>query len=224
MLLAETHCHTKEISLCANVPARDIPALYKQKGYGLIIVTDHYNRWTLEKLAARRKTQIKRWLDGYRLVHRAGEQAGIRVLLGMELALTRGPEDFLIYGIDEEFLFRYPKLVDGTLEDAHRITQREGLLLYQAHPCRSHLTAAPARLLDGAEVHNGNPRHDSHNDCAQAFAARNGLKRIAGSDFHEPEDVDRGGIWVPEGVEDNQSLLSFLKENDVELYIPATVG
>lgn len=220
MLLAETHCHTKEISLCAKVPACGIPALYKQKGYGLIIVTDHYNRWTLDKLGTRRKTQIKRWLDGYRLVRRVGEQAGIRVLLGMELALTQGPEDFLIYGFDEEFLFRYPGLVDGTLEDAYRITQREGLLLYQAHPCRSYLVAAPARLLDGVEAHNGNPRHDSHNELAMAFAARNGLKRIAGSDFHEVEDVGRGGIWVPEDIGNNSKFIAYLKTHEPELFSP----
>lgn len=220
MQLTETHCHTGEVSLCGMVPAREIPALYRTHGYGAIIVTDHYNRWTLDALAMGRTDQIERWLEGYRQVRAAGAELGMRVFLGMELALTQSPEDFLIYGFDEEFLFRYPNLIDGSLEEAFHIVEDEGLLLYQAHPFRSYLTPAPACLLHGVEVFNGNPRQDNNNDRAVAFAESNNLKKTAGSDFHQLQDVGRGGVWLPDDIHDNGDLIAYLRTYSLKLYIP----
>lgn len=218
MQLVETHCHTREVSLCARVPAADIPAMYKTAGYGTIIVTDHYNHWTLAELASDRSTQIDRWLDGYRAVKDAGDAVGITVLLGMELALPDFRGEFLVYGAGEEFLHRYPGLVEISLERVCEIAAEEGLLLYQAHPFRENMDRAPARLLQGVEVHNGNPRHDSRNGLAAGFARDHGLRRIAGSDFHQAEDLGRGGIWLPEGIGTNGQLVEYLKANYVEIY------
>ena len=44
---------------------------------------------------------------------------------------------------------------------------------------------------------NANPRHDSHNEQALAFALRHGLRQTAGSDTHMAEDVGRAGLWLP---------------------------
>ncbi len=36
--------HTKEISPCGRVGAKDLVRLYKQKGFSGIVITDHYRK------------------------------------------------------------------------------------------------------------------------------------------------------------------------------------
>ncbi len=218
MLLAETHCHTAEVSLCGCVAAAEIPALYQSAGYGLIVCTDHYNHWTLAELASDRKEQINRWLSGYRLMRKAGEAAGVAVLLGMELALPGFSGEFLIYGLAEEHLVKYPELCVWTLEKVCQMACEEGLLVYQAHPFRDNMERAPVELLHGVEVFNGNRRHVSRNELAEEHAARHGLRRIAGSDFHQLDDLGRGGIWLPDGIADNKGLVAVLSESNPALH------
>lgn len=219
MLLTETHLHTKEISMCAVVSAKEIPAFYKEKGFSVLIVTDHYNKWTLENLSMDKNEQITLWLEGYRTVKRVGEKIGLQVLLGMELTLIGAPEDYLIYGIDEEFLYKYPEFSELSLNKVYDIAVKEGLLIYQAHPFREYLKPAPLEFINGVEVYNGNPRHKSHNDKAVDYAKKNSLLKIAGSDFHQIEDLGRGGIYLPKNINDNKQLVSYLKSNKVKLFV-----
>ncbi len=219
MLLAETHCHTAEVSLCGRVLAAEIPALYKSSGYGLIVCTDHYNYWTLAELGVDRATQIDRWLSGYRAMKQAGEDTGITVLLGMELALPGFSGELLLYGLCEEFLFQNPELCMWTLEQVCQMAREEGLLVYQAHPFRDNMERAPAELLHGVEVYNGNRRHNSRNELAEEHAARHGLRRIAGSDFHQLEDLARGGIWLPDAISDNKELVAILSDHNPALFM-----
>ncbi len=218
MLLAETHCHTAEVSLCGCVPAAEIPALYKSSGYGLIVCTDHYNHWTLAELGNDRASQIDRWLSGYRAMKQAGDAAGITVLLGMELALPGFSGEFLLYGLKEELLFQNPELCMWSLEQVCQMAREEGLLVYQAHPFRDNMERAPAELLHGVEVYNGNRRHNSRNEMAVEHAARHGLRQIAGSDFHQLEDLGRGGIWLPDGIADNKGLVAVLLERNPAIH------
>ena len=52
--------------------------------------------------------KIERYLLGYRKAREAGKRYGVKVMFGVEIRLEPGVEDFLIYGIDEEFLFQNP--------------------------------------------------------------------------------------------------------------------
>jgi len=55
-------------------------------------------------------------------------------------------------------------------------------------------------LIDGVEIYNGNPRHNSSNHLALEYARKNGLKMLSGSDFHQVQDAARGGIIVDERI------------------------
>ena len=76
----------------------------------------------------------------------------------------------------------------------------------------------PKEFLHGIEVYNGNPRHDSHNDKAADFAGSNNLLKLSGSDFHLYEDLGRGGIFLPDDINDNKKLVSYLKNNEAALF------
>ena len=61
--------------------------------------------------------------------------------------------------------------------------------------------------LDGVEVLNLNPRHDSRNDRAEEYAALHGLLRTGGSDCHRSEDIAAGGILAEELPEDTAGFV-----------------
>lgn len=63
----------------------------------------------------------------------------------------------------------------------------------------------------------GNRRHNSHNDLAAAYAAENGLAAIAGSDYHELEDLTGTGVRFASEVRDNASLLAALCSKNFEV-------
>jgi len=79
------------------------------------------------------------------------------------------------------------------------------------------MAPATEQLLDGLEVYNGNPRHDSQNNKALSYAEKNNLKMISGSDFHEYEDLARGGIAAEEVPSNMSELCSLLKSENYKL-------
>ncbi|MDR3120101.1 MAG: transposase [Clostridiales bacterium] len=218
-VLTETHLHTAEGSSCARVPAKEIAALYKNAGYGGIVVTDHWGKSKLERYRGDAKEKNARWLEGYRTVHETGSQMGLRVFFGLELALDAGPEDFLVYGLKETFVDEHTDLYHYPIAEVYAAIDAAGGLIFQAHPYRIGQRPQPPECLHGMEIFNGNPRHQSHNDDAAAYAAKHGLLTSAGSDFHEYEDLARGGIFLPESVTSEARLAEYLKSGRAAVYV-----
>ena len=141
---------------------------------------------------------LERYFSGYRRAAEAGRKAGLRVFPGLEVRLYDGPEDYLVYGVSPEQLAELPCLAFLSLEELHAAVRSvpDGLLV-QAHPFRDYLTCQDARCLDGIEVCNANPRHDSHNDQALAYAQAHGLLMTAGSDVHQVGDAGGASMVCP---------------------------
>lgn len=225
----EMHLHTGETSQCGKIKGAEVAGLYKAAGYEGIIVTDHYHRGYFEKnfnsRPAKRATwteEIDKYLSGYRGALEAGKRLGLTVFLGMEIRFDGSNNDYLVYGLDEAFLRENPELYSLGLHNFRRCLQEKlgdgHFLIYQAHPFRPGVTPANPADLDGVEVYNGNPRHNSRNHLALHFAEKNRLKRISGSDFHRRVDLARGGMIFPEKATTNGQLLNLLKEqNQLEL-------
>lgn len=197
----ETHFHTQETSPCARVPAKKAVRLYKEAGYTGIVVTDHYYRlfFNMHPFCSKDR-KIDLFLKGYNLAMEEGQKLGLDIFHGMEIRFREDPNDYLVYGINEKFLREHKKLHNLTLQQFRELTSGLGIAIVQAHPFRPGLTPAPPSLLDGIEVFNGNPRHDSSNHLALKYAEENGLIGISGSDFHRPQDVARGGIVTKEKI------------------------
>ena len=141
------------------------------------------------------------------------------VLLGMEITFEESYNDYLVYGIDEQFLFSHPNLYKKSLKEFRKIADKYGLFVAQAHPFRPYMKEVKPKFLDGMEVFNGNPRHDSHNDMAEAYAQKKKLRPLSGSDFHHMDDLARGGIILDEFVTTSEELAEYLLKasNPVEL-------
>ena len=111
----------------------------------------------------------------------------IKVFLGAEVAI-QGPfsrAEFLLYGIEEDFLRRSPCLIDLSQPALYELAHAAGAVMVQAHPFRTEFAMVPQdpRFMDGAEI-NCHPAHLRREEDVLYFADRNGLLVTAGSDFH----------------------------------------
>ncbi len=210
----DTHVHTAEVSPCGHLYAEQVIGLYKNAGYAGIIITDHYYTATVDRPDLSWQESADHYLSGYRKAIEAGRREGLDVLLGMELRFDNSNEDYLVFGLDEEFIYEHPYLNRYTLETFRRLTEQEDILIFQAHPFRKGLTPADPGLLDGIEAFNGNPRHDSCNDKAYSYGLSNGLLLLSGSDAHRVEDIGRCGVGITERLHSIQEFVSWIKSGN----------
>lgn len=218
MFKYDVHIHTTETSGCGMVPAAQVVRMYKDAGYEGIVITDHYYDGYFDNLGnVSWEDKINAWLSGYLSAKAEGDKIGLTVIPGMEIRFDDNPNDYLVYGADETFLRNNPELYKMGLGKFKIFAEDNGLLIYQAHPYRLFVTVAPAELLDGVEVFNGNPRHNSHNGDAYKFAVENNLKMLSGSDFHQTQDLARGGIILDHRINNIDELLGVLKSQEYEL-------
>lgn len=197
--LFEPHCHTGEFGWCARVPAAELVADYEAAGYDGVIITNHYfDRGFAEMHGSSWPGLVDIYLAGYDAACRAVSRPDFQVLLGLELRFHDHMNDFLVYGVDRDFLIEYPELYRMTVSSFRPFADRHGLCFIQAHPYREGNEPVPTRYLHGLEVYNGNPRHDNGNEHAAASARRHGLLEVASSDYHRREDLGYGGIYFSE--------------------------
>lgn len=212
----DMHVHTGRVSPCGKVSATEIVNLYKQSGYNGIVITDHFYDGYFDSLGcASWECKVDDFLSGYMEAFKEGNRIGLNVILGMELRFTGSANDYLVYGINEAFLKENPEFFNLSLTDFNKLIENNNIIIYQAHPFRAGLTTADPSLIDGVEVLNGNPRHNSNNHRAYEFALENNLRMISGSDFHQIQDLARGGIVVSENISSSEELAGLLKEGRI---------
>ena len=205
----EFHLHTAETSPCGMVPGREMIQLCADKGFGGVIVTDHYLPGSFDRPETR-----DLFLAGYRQAKQAGDALGVVVLPGMEIRFAYGDEDFLVYGMEEADFAKLPyDLCQYALADFYAYCHDHGYLLFQAHPFRQGLTAQDPRYLDGVEVRNGNPRQINNNHLALAFAREHNLLETASGDVHQTGDVRDRAPMVPQALLTPKGILQYLREN-----------
>lgn len=218
MFKIEMHFHTAQSSPCGRVDGAEGIRLYKEAGYEGVVVTDHFSRLYYGDSQANPWTDVvDRFLTGYREAREAGERLGVEVYLGMEICFPDSDNDYLLYGFDEEFLYNNPWLYETDLEDFNKLVQANDLFIAQAHPFRGYCSRADYRHLHGVEVDNANPRHQSHNHLAQAWAQTHELIPITGSDFHQIEDISGNGLIFETMPETIKELVQKIKAEDYKI-------
>ncbi|MBR5868567.1 MAG: PHP domain-containing protein [Clostridia bacterium] len=224
MYKIELHLHTRYSSGCSLLEEKEIIAGYKAAGYSGIVVTDHFNRDTYRMLDIDPDgpgEKLDRFFLGYRKLKEEGEKQGIRVYKGVELRFDENYNDYLFLGFSDDLIADPGKIFPMTpmeFADYHRPT---GSLLIQAHPFRWMCTPADPRALDGVEVMNRHPGHDSRNHLALEMAEQNPhLIRTGGSDTHETHHMCRGGIVAKVLPKDEKELVALLRSGDYTIIQP----
>lgn len=210
----ELHAHTSETSPCAHINAGRLVQMYEAAGYDAVVITDHYSKWVMEHNNIKDPQEFTEFfLKGYEnaLLYLNNGSHTIKVLLGAEVNLLESPNDYLLYGADKEFFYNNPLLFQMPLSRLYKLCHNNGIMLIQAHPCRAYCTPADINLIDGAEVYNGNPRHNSNNDKTYKWALENNIVMVSGSDFHEEEDLAKGGIITRKDFSSIKELVEIIK-------------
>lgn len=210
----ETHLHTMHVSQCGQMEAAQIAQMYKEAGYSALIVTDHYNRTTFDYLGidpAGSGDRIGAFLEGYRLLREEGKKLGLRVFKGAELRFDESENDYLFYGWRDDLLAEPDRIFRMGIAAFSPMARAQGGLIIQAHPYRRGCTPAIACYLDGVEVINSNPRHNSRNERAREYAEEYGLIATSGSDCHRVEDVGLAGIACESLPSDSMQMARLLR-------------
>jgi len=209
----ELHMHTSEVSMCAKLTAPQMADLYIRAGYHSVVVTNHYSPTTAEAMGENWSTD--RYLEGYRLMKEYA-RGKLCVLLGAELRFYGDSNDYLLYGLTEDFLYGHPDLHKSKLKDFSPLAREHGILVIQAHPFRNGMTVRMPELLDGVEVFNANTE-TFRNQIALDWARHYGLLGTSGSDLHSDRTVIGGGLLTEEPIESNEELVRILKARTAAL-------
>ncbi len=219
----ELHCHSAPVSACAKAYPDEIVQGHLEHGYHTIVLTNHFSRFTFKNKrmgdlsALSWQEKVDYYMKGY---HELKEAAGdkMNIIFGCELRSNLDENDYLIYGLDEDFLRRNEDLYDVPTAEVSARIREAGFLFLQAHPFRNHMQVVNPEYLDGIEVFNGNPSQDSRNDIARLWAERYGLIGTSGSDYHRTvEGGFAGGILTDEPITSNEQLLEILRSGNFEM-------
>lgn len=208
----ELHAHTSEVSRCAQICGEELVNLYEKAGYSTVVITDHMSKRTFPVVKKWKWNEyVNNYLIGYNAAKKAA-QGRLNIILGMEISFYENDNDYLVYGVDEKFLRRHPNMLEMGIRKFSDIAKRSGLIVVQAHPFRDHMTVIKPGIVEGIEVFNAHPGHDSRNDIARMWAEKYGYKiKTSGSDFHEIHHGARGGIITDFEIKDNEALFRALR-------------
>ena len=214
----EMHSHTNHSSSCGKVEPELAMKMFADAGYDVVVCTDHFNTYNLNRFEGTPLEKAQQWLHGYELAKEAGERHGVNVLFGLEARIPGSDNDYLIYGAEPNFVLENPQLNELDQISLHELCKKYGALLIQAHPNRPMCFPASHLCLDGIEVSNGNPRQKNNNAKSLYQAEKNPkLIRVSGSDFHQIPDMDRGGILTDRDIRTGKDLVDCLRSGEYSL-------
>lgn len=216
----ETHCHTSEASKCSKIDGASLARLYKELGYTGLFITDHfYNGNT----CVPRELPWSEWVDnfvmGYLNAKAEGDRIGLDVFFGFEYSIQGN--DFLIYGLDAEWLRANPDQISLNLRDYLNKVREDGGLVIHAHPFREaryidHIRLLPGHV-DGVEINNTSMSPEV-NRRADWYAREYGLLMSAGSDNHVGTRTRLGGVYFTEKLTSAGDFVRLMKEGSAELF------
>ena len=215
----ETHIHTSEHSACSLVNAAGAVLRCVKLGYDGMVITNHFcNDGWPKKMSW--ENRIDQFMRGYDAAREAAPE-NFAVILGMELRFFHENEnDYLIYGLDEAFLYEHPNFDDLGLEKFSIFAKKHDLLVCQAHPFRFGMEVVRPEYVDAIEVYNGHAGHAAHNSMAKAWCEMHGKIALSGSDYHggdSGDGVKLGGIVLQEPVRDGKALVRAMRAGKFEL-------
>lgn len=191
----ETHLHTCEGSKCAVSSGKEMAAACHRAGYTGIMVTDHFY---YGNTAVDRSLGWEDWVSGYckgyENAKEEGDKIGLQVFFGWES--TYEGTDFLVYGLDKEWLLKHPEIRDASIPEQFKIVHEYGGIVIHAHPYREDFYIPGIKLypeyVDAVEIANATHTSEfsrNHNNPefdikAVLYAKEHNFPTTAGSDVH----------------------------------------
>lgn len=212
----DTHIHTVQGSKCAISTGAFQAEAYKEAGYDGIMITDHFfrgNSCISNELDW--KDKVEAYSKGYEDAKQKGDEIGLKVFFGWEE--TFDGQDFLIYGLDKEWLLNHPEMAHCSIEEQFEIVSEHNGMVIQAHPFRDRPYIPKIRLfpkhVHGVEVYNACNKPDE-NLKALKYAKDYNLPYTAGSDNHNP-DQPKSGIITSREIKTIQDYIDIVMQREV---------
>jgi len=210
----ELHCHSKDVSGCSNESVEGIVEKYLAAGYRTVCLTNHFCPGSHDDTHWEEK--VDKLFRGYEKLVKAS--AGwLNIVMGMELRFAENSNDYLVFGFDRQYLLDHPDIIKMGLGKYIGMARADGLFTIQAHPCRYGMTVTRPDRLDGMEVFNGHPGHNSNNDIALHWAEKYGLIQTSGTDHHNRDHRPDGGIITDFPIRTPEELIGALRSGNYEL-------
>lgn len=212
----DLHVHSSDLSLCGRMSSHETIDRYIKAGFDGFVLTNHFNRDSADHFARHgipQEQYCTYYKECYERARAYGAERGFLVLNGYELRFDHSNNDYLIYGMPDEIAAQCLEFFTWGPEKFGQFARENGFLFYQAHPFRNHMKVVNPACLFGMEIKNCNPRHDSRNDIAEAWAEKFNLHKIGGSDCHQSEDVALAGIEIEGKLSTMEELCEILRED-----------
>ena len=215
----ELHAHTSPASGCSQVKPKDMVETYKKLGYDAVTITNHFMYLNDGK---EKEKYIDAFLYDFEQTKKYGDELGLKVYLGAEIRFTEDNNDYLVFGVNKKMLSEIYDLLPYGIENFRKIYAMPDSLLIQAHPMRDGIRTIDTALIDGMEVFNLHPGHNSRVGMTSVYAKENNISIIiAGSDFHHPNRNHEGvsalmGAYLPY---DTFELAKLIKKGDYLLEV-----
>lgn len=181
-MLIDLHCHTAPLSACSALDVGQLVELARSRGLDGICLTEHDRAWDAGELAELRHS------------------FGFPIFAGAELTTDVG--HVLAFGLE-------PSSFSAVASEVFEAAQREGALLFLAHPARDgmlRVTAETVRYFESVEAINGSDSR-LQNMAATGLAGGFRLPGIAGSDAHTGAEVARAATRFERPITTTEDLL-----------------
>ena len=207
----ELHAHSHPASGCSDLSPAELVERCKNAGADGLVLTNHAVWWMKETPKEEWCTQ---YLKDYLETKEAGEKLRLSVVLGFEVRFTDTDNDYLLFGLDENDIPAVYDWMDKTAKEFYNRFHSEDVLLIQAHPNRNNMVEMGRDCVDGYEVFNLHPGHNSRVAFAARLHAQNGGIVIGGTDFHHRGHEGSLFTCFAELPQDGKDLVRLLKSGD----------
>ena len=155
------------------------------------------------------------------VVRNTGEYSeGMTIAQTLTKAQATG-NDFLMFGLTRQWLKANEDAFNHGTNHLFDAVRSAGGFIIHAHPFRQGSAPVQETAVHGAEIVNGNPRHNNHNDMAWELCGRHPeYLRLAGSDTHRDGDEARAGVILSERVKDSYQYKHMIETKQFHLWSP----
>lgn len=221
MYYYETHLHTAPVSPCARATVRETLEFYKKMGYDGVCLTNHlFDKGGGLPKELSYEGRIRYYCAAFEEGKKVGAEIGLKVFFGFESGF--GGTDFLVYGIDGDWLLAHPEWTEVFEGDRLNMWKEAGAFIVQAHPFRLRPYIDHIRLFekqtDGVEIINASqPEEDNH--MAKLYAERYGKICTAGSDNHVAGNTSMlAGVMTEEPLSSIEDYIAALRAGKLQIF------
>lgn len=208
----ELHAHTNPASPCSNFTPEEVIQRYADIGFDSIVISNHF--YPGMRFLDDKEKCLSEYLKDFFQSSEASKKYGINVIFGCELRFTENFNDYLLFGIDPDFVDTIYESMPNGLEAFSKKFKSEEHLIIHAHPYRDGMTEMPAELIDGVEVFNLHPGHNSRIAVAAKYAHKHNLIVTCGTDFHHENHQGMTALLTKTEMKTSHDIVNVLRSKD----------